>query len=239
MKGHGADGRCSSMTAATASRELPSWTPTMVAVVGVEAELRAQATALLRAAGFGIWATRADGTPDTGALEAGTVVVLLGTGTAIERVRATQALADAHPDAHLVVCMPADAANAPLRRALRAGAAGIVLDGELERTLAPTARAVAAGQLAVPSSLRSQIAPRALSYREKQILGFVVLGFTNRQIADELFLAESTVKTHLSSAFGKLDAHSRADASARILDPESGYGVGILALSTGAPTPAS
>jgi DNA-binding NarL/FixJ family response regulator len=98
---------------------------------------------------------------------------------------------------------------------------------------------VAAGQLAVPSSLRSQIAPRALSHREKQILALVVLGLTNRQIADELFLAESTVKTHLSSAFGKLDAHSRADATARILDPESGYGVGILSLGNGAPTPAS
>jgi DNA-binding NarL/FixJ family response regulator len=67
----------------------------------------------------------------------------------------------------------------------------------------------------------------------------VVLGFTNRQIADKLFLAESTVKTHLSSAFGKLDAHSRADVTARILDPENGYGVGILSLGNGAATPAS
>jgi DNA-binding NarL/FixJ family response regulator len=239
MQVHDAERRCSNMTAATAPRALPSWTPTMVAVVGVDAELRARATALLRAAGFGIWSTPADGALDTGNLEPGTVVVLLSAGTAMERVRATQALADAHPDAYVVVAMPADAANAPLRRALRAGAAGIVLEGELERALAPTARAVAAGQLAVPSSLRSQIAPRALSHREKQILGLVVHGLTNRQIADELFLAESTVKTHLSSAFGKLDAHSRADATARILDPESGYGVGILALGNGASTPAN
>jgi DNA-binding NarL/FixJ family response regulator len=227
------------MTAATAPRALPSWTPTIVAVVGVEAEPRAQATALLRAAGFGISATAANGTLETGALAPGTVVVLLATGTAIERARETQALADAHPDAYVVVAMPADAANAPLRRALRAGATGIVLECDLERTLAPTARAVAAGQLAVPSSLRSQIAPRALSFREKQILGLVVLGFTNRQIADELFLAESTVKTHLSSAFGKLDAHSRADATARILDPESGYGIGIVAPGNGTSVPAA
>ena len=76
-----------------------------------------------------------------------------------------------------------------------------------------------------------QIAPRPLSYREKQILGLVVLGFTNREIADKLFLAESTVKTHLSSSFAKLDAHSRSEAAARILDPEAGYGVGILAIA--------
>jgi DNA-binding NarL/FixJ family response regulator len=61
-----------------------------------------------------------------------------------------------------------------------------------------------------------------------------VLGFTNREIADKLYLAESTVKTHLSSAFTKLDARSRSEAVARILDPESGYGVGILAIADGA-----
>jgi DNA-binding NarL/FixJ family response regulator len=211
----------------------------MVAVVGAEARRREEVAALLRAEGFGIWGPAADGTLEAGSLAPGTVVVLLATGTALARVRALQALAEAQPEARAIVAMPTDAANAPMRRALRAGAAGIVLDSELERVLAPTARAVAAGQLAVPSSLRSQIAPRALSFREKQILGLVVMGFTNRQIADELFLAESTVKTHLSSAFGKLDAHSRADATARILDPENGYGVGILSLGNGAPTPAS
>ena len=205
----------------------------MVAVVGVDGAVRDQATALLRTAGFGIWAMPADDTLAAGALEPGTVLVSLHGGTPLERVRSTQALAEAHPDAHLIVCMPADAPNAPLRRALRAGAAGIVLEDDLERALAPTARAVAAGQLAVPASLLGLLAPRALSHREKQILNLVVLGFTNRQIADKLFLAESTVKTHLSSAFSKLDAHSRADAAARILDPESGYGVGILSPDAG------
>ena len=58
-------------------------------------------------------------------------------------------------------------------------------------------------------------------------MGLVVLGYTNRQIADALFLAESTVKTHLSSAFGKLDARSRSEAAAVILDPEEGHGFGV------------
>jgi DNA-binding NarL/FixJ family response regulator len=127
--------------------------------------------------------------------------------------------------------MPTDAPNASLRRALLAGAAGLVLDADLDRALVATGHAVLAGQLAVPSALVRQIAPRPLSYREKQILGLVVLGFTNREIADKLFLAESTVKTHLSSSFAKLDAHSRSEAAARILDPEGGYGVGILAIA--------
>ena len=80
----------------------------------------------------------------------------------------------------------------------------------------------------MPRSLRRQLAPRALSYREKQILGLVVQGYTNRQIADKLIVAESTVKTHLSSAFGKLDTRSRSEAAALIVDPEEGFGLGIL-----------
>jgi DNA-binding NarL/FixJ family response regulator len=82
----------------------------------------------------------------------------------------------------------------------------------------------------VPTALGRHIAPRPLSHREKEILALVVLGLTNGQIASRLFLAESTVKTHISSAFRKLDVRSRAEAAARIQDPEAGYGVGILDL---------
>jgi DNA-binding NarL/FixJ family response regulator len=56
----------------------------------------------------------------------------------------------------------------------------------------------------------------------------VVQGFTNGQIAHRLCVAESTVKTHLSSAFSKLDVGSRAEAAALVLDPEEGYGLGVL-----------
>jgi DNA-binding CsgD family transcriptional regulator len=83
----------------------------------------------------------------------------------------------------------------------------------------------------VPVALGRRVAPRALSYREKQILGLVVLGLTNRQIADRLFVAESTVKTHLSSSLRKLDARSRAEAAALVLDPDEGYGPSILSIS--------
>ena len=56
------------------------------------------------------------------------------------------------------------------------------------------------------------------------------MGYSNSQIADQLFLAESTVKSHLSSAFGKLGVRSRNEAVHLILDPERGLGMGILAL---------
>jgi DNA-binding NarL/FixJ family response regulator len=143
-------------------------------------------------------------------------------------------LAERQPDLQILAVVPDDASNASLRRALVAGARGLLLAGDLAIALVATARAMLAGQLAVPTVLGRQIAPRPLSHREREIIGLVVLGLTNREIADRLFLAESTVKTHLSSAFRKLDARSRAEAVARITDPESGYGMGILATPGGA-----
>lgn len=211
----------------------------MTVVVGAGAG-RARAIALLTRAGFGPRGGEANGHVQTAQLDdASGLIVLLATGEAPERARAVEALAEANPDAKIVVSMARDTPNSALRRALRAGAVGIVLDGELDRTLVPTAQAVAAGQLAVPCALRGHVAPRALSYREKEVLGLVVRGLTNREIAGALYLAESTVKTHLSSAFAKLDAHSRAEAAAWVLDPENGYGAAILAINNGTSVPVS
>jgi DNA-binding NarL/FixJ family response regulator len=117
-----------------------------------------------------------------------------------------------------------------LRSILAHGAAGVVLHDELDTALIPCVRAVLAGQACVPQGHRQQIEPPALSAREKQILGLVVMGYMNGQIAEQLFLAESTVKSHLSSAFRKLGVRSRNEAVNLILDRESGFGVGILAL---------
>jgi len=117
-----------------------------------------------------------------------------------------------------------------VRAALAAGAAGVVTDRNLPRTLGTCLRAVLAGQICVPREHWRQIEPPVLSTREKQILGLVVMGYMNSQIAARLFLAESTVKSHLSSAFGKLGVRSRNEAVDLILNPERGLGMGILAL---------
>jgi DNA-binding NarL/FixJ family response regulator len=195
--------------------------PSSILIVGDAAEARATGE-MLRGAGFAVL--------EAGATHAGLVVLVL-TGDAGARVELIAAQAEAHPDAAVLATMPADAPVSLLRKAMRAGADGIVLDGQLASTLVATARAVLAGQIAVPRTLRRRIAPRPLSYREKEILILVVQGCTNRQIADKLFLAESTVKTHLSSAFGKLDARSRAEAAALVLDPDAGYELGLPVLS--------
>jgi DNA-binding NarL/FixJ family response regulator len=147
----------------------------------------------------------------------------------VEAIRERADSGDKH--APTIALMPPEATSALLRKALRAGADGILLDDALDTSLVVTARAVMAGQLVVPLTLRRHVAPRPLSHREKQVLALVVAGLTNRQIADRLFLAESTIKTHLSSAFDKLDARSRAEATAVILDPEEGRDLGVLTVA--------
>jgi DNA-binding CsgD family transcriptional regulator len=54
--------------------------------------------------------------------------------------------------------------------------------------------------------------PPLVSHREREILALAVTGLTNRQIAARLHVTQSTVKTHLSWAFGRLGVHSRGGA---------------------------
>ena len=147
--------------------------------------------------------------------EAGVLVLAadLGDPAGVAAVRQT---CQSMPDAAVVVVAP-PARAWELRRALAAGAQGVVFDGELERTLPPAVRATAAGLVAVPRALRQQAVTPVFSHREREILGLVATGATNREIADRLYLAESTVKSHLSTAFSKLGVRSRAEAATIVL----------------------
>jgi len=198
----------------------PAWAISRVAVIGGDTAERTHTMGLLSSAGF-----RLQSSPGADAL-----IVLLASPCEDERLREIRALTEMHPSARMLVVIPDDAPAGALRRVIAAGATGIVLGQSIQRALLPTVRAIFAGQLAVPSSLGRHIASRPLSHREKQILALVVLGLANREIADRLFLAESTVKTHLSSAFRKIDVRSRSEAAVRIQDPESDFGPGVLAV---------
>jgi DNA-binding NarL/FixJ family response regulator len=149
--------------------------------------------------------------------------------TARSAAQQVESLRREHPHAR-VVAICAEVQSWEVRAILSAGAAGVVLEEEMASALGPCLQAVRVGQVCVPRQHWRQIAPPALSSREKQILGLVVMGYMNSQIAERLFLAESTVKSHLSSAFGKLGVRSRNEAVSLILDPERGLGMGILAL---------
>ncbi len=138
-----------------------------------------------------------------------------------------QAALDA--DSAILVCE--SIGDGQLRRALSIGVSGVVLIDEVERALSPVVSVVGAGQVSVPRSLRASVRAPILTTREKQILGLVVMGMSNGEIAAKLYLAESTVKSHLSSAFAKLGVSSRNEAVSVILDPDHGRGLGILGVS--------
>lgn len=122
----------------------------------------------------------------------------------------------AAPDAHVVVLTRAEEADA-LLDALRAGASGYLvrnLDGELmadalrctvERGGLFGYRAAATDGSPAPAS--------PLSPREAQILTLVAEGWTNKQIARELGVAESTVKIHVQHILRKLKIESRVQAA--------------------------
>ncbi len=119
-----------------------------------------------------------------------------------------------------IVVISPPATGTGVRRALEAGADAFVFESNLELTLAATVRAVASGQSVVPRKVRGSLERPALSHRERQVLALVARGLTNAQIAKRLFLSESTIKSHLSSVFGKLGVRSRWEAAALFLELE-------------------
>ncbi len=112
-------------------------------------------------------------------------------------------------------------------RGLRAGASGFLLKNAPAADLVNAVRVVSAGDaLLAPSVTRrvieafgSRRAPiqatrelERLSGREREVLLLVARGRSNAEIATALFVGEATVKTHLSSVFGKLGLRDRVGA---------------------------
>lgn len=158
------------------------------------------------------------------------VIGLLGWTSASQAEIATLAELRVQHDGPLVAVL----ANLPGARGARVIAArleGAVMAADIEHTLRPTLAAIAVGQCVVPKAIRQIVDRPPLSPRERQILAMIVLDFSNAEIARKLFVTESNVKNHLSSAFQKLGVKSRSAAAELILDRESGLGPGILYIS--------
>jgi DNA-binding NarL/FixJ family response regulator len=112
--------------------------------------------------------------------------------------------------------------------ALRAGASGFLLKDTLAAELVAAARVVVSGEaVAAPSVTRRLIAhfvhgepvrPRrserlaVLTVREREVLTLIARGRSNSEIAGDLHLSESTVKTHIGRVLAKLDLRDRVQA---------------------------
>jgi DNA-binding NarL/FixJ family response regulator len=153
-------------------------------------------------------------------------LVLVGDSRASRAKALVRAAVSRFPDVPVVLI---DSFSTTLaHRALEAGAAGLVPESRIEPALLATIRAVCAGQLVAPRDWRRSVVRVPLSHRERETLALLVKGLTNREIAGRLFLAESTVKTHLTSIFNKLGVGSRNEAAALALDPELKLGIAEL-----------
>ena len=126
----------------------------------------------------------------------------------------------------LVVVVCGSSRPSTVRGAVARGAQGVVAADRI--AILPLVLAtVARGQVCVPAEDADAVTRPALTFREKQVLALVASGQTNAQIASALYLAESTIKSHLSSAFDKLGVSSRSEAAQVILDPDLGRGLGL------------
>jgi DNA-binding NarL/FixJ family response regulator len=113
-------------------------------------------------------------------------------------------------------------------RLVAQGVDGVVPANDMDRTLGLVIRGACCGLVSVPSALRHGIEPPAFSHRERQVLALVVAGLTNEEIAAQLYVARSTVKHHLTSAFRRLGVRSRRDAVAQILNGDESLRRSVL-----------
>ncbi|MGK3648463.1 response regulator [Pseudarthrobacter enclensis] len=141
-------------------------------------------------------------------------------GTGIEVCRDVRSL---DPSLNCLILTSYDDEQA-LRGAVLAGASGYVLKQIRSDDLLTGIRKAAAGQSLFDAGVRERIVsglattatdPRmeGLSAQEKKVLALVGRGLTNRQIGEELFLAEKTVKNYVSSILAKLGFERRTQAA--------------------------
>lgn len=106
--------------------------------------------------------------------------------------------------------------------AIEAGATGYLLKDAPTGDLVSAVRATAAGETVLSPTVATRLAAHvhspgrsaALTAREREVLVLVAMGRTNRAIAQQLFVSEATVKTHLIHVYEKLGVTDRAAAVA-------------------------
>jgi two-component system NarL family response regulator len=128
-------------------------------------------------------------------------------------VEAAVAIRAEYPESHLIALTTYDG-DENIRRAVDAGVRAYLTKDVRHEELLKTIRAVYAGETCLPAAfLNSELRPPRLSAREIQVLQLVAGGLSNKQIAYELNIANTTAKNHVKNILGKLQVRDRTQAS--------------------------
>jgi DNA-binding NarL/FixJ family response regulator len=147
----------------------------------------------------------------------------------VDGLDAIHAIREDFPEARIIV-LTTYSGDMRVLRALRAGAKGYILKGNVQEELLNAIRAVHAGQKRIPPDVAAELAIHstddALTEREIDVLKLIGAGNGNKQIADKLSISEATVKSRVTNILSKLGANDRAHAVTIGLER------GIIALGT-------
>ena len=126
-----------------------------------------------------------------------------------------------------IIMLTASDEESDLYESIRSGASGYLLkDGSTYDQVAEAVRLVAAGQSLISPSMATKLldefvqmsrspaqATAQLTQRELQVLRLVAKGLSSREIAEELYISENTVKNHIRNMLEKLQMKSRMEAA--------------------------
>ena len=119
------------------------------------------------------------------------------------------------PRSRIVMLTTSDA-DGEIQRAMRSGAAAYVLKSMGKDDLLAVIRSVHAGRRHVPAEVAARLAEHLgeddLTARELEVLRLIRDGYRNKQIADQLAIAETTVNFHVKNLVAKLQAKDRTHA---------------------------
>ena len=119
------------------------------------------------------------------------------------------------PRANIIMLSTSDS-DGEIQRAMRAGAAAYLLKSMAKDDLLAVIRSVHTGRRHVPAEVAARLAEHLgeddLTVRELEVLRLIRDGYRNKQIADQLAIAETTVNFHIKNLVAKLQARDRTHA---------------------------
>jgi DNA-binding NarL/FixJ family response regulator len=121
-----------------------------------------------------------------------------------------------HPKANIIV-LTTYAGDEDIHQAIRAGAKGYLLKGAPHVNVLDAIQRVHKGMQVIPPGVARTLATRTpnseLTPREREILGLIVKGLSNKGIGEALGISEGTVKSHVNVILGRLGVEDRTQAA--------------------------